>query len=73
VTEATAALKAPRPSFAALRHSGFRPYLIGNALVMMADSIEHVISYWVMYQKFHSPALGGFPRAQGPCSGGVAR
>lgn len=22
--------------------------------------IEHVISYWVMYQKFHSPALGGF-------------
>ena len=27
---------------------------------MMADSIEHVISYWVIYQKFHSPALGGF-------------
>jgi len=27
---------------------------------MMADSIEHVISYWVIAEKFHSPALGGF-------------
>ena len=27
---------------------------------MMADSIEHVISYWIMFQKFHSPALAGF-------------
>src|SRR5438270_847193 len=27
---------------------------------MMADSIEHVISYWIIFQKFHSPALGGF-------------
>ena len=27
---------------------------------MMADSIEHVISYWIMFQKFQSPALGGF-------------
>lgn len=27
---------------------------------MMADSIEHVISYWVMFEKFHSPALGAF-------------
>jgi MFS family permease len=27
---------------------------------MMADNIEHVISYWVMFQKFHSPALAGF-------------
>lgn len=27
---------------------------------MMADSIEHVISYWVISEKFHSPALGGF-------------
>ena len=51
---------APRHSFAALRHPGFRAYFIGNALAMMADSIEHVISYWVMFQKFHSPALAGF-------------
>jgi MFS family permease len=27
---------------------------------MMADSIEHVISYWVIFQKFQSPALAGF-------------
>lgn len=27
---------------------------------MMADNVEHVISYWLMYQKFHSAALGGF-------------
>jgi MFS family permease len=27
---------------------------------MMADNIEHVISYWVIFEKFHSPALGGF-------------
>jgi MFS family permease len=27
---------------------------------MTADNIEHVISYWVMCQAFHSPALAGF-------------
>jgi hypothetical protein len=27
---------------------------------MMADAIEHVISYWMIYQKFQSPALGGY-------------
>ncbi len=27
---------------------------------MMADSIEHVISYWIMFEKFRSPALAGF-------------
>ena len=27
---------------------------------MMADSIEHVISYWMLFQKFQSPALAGF-------------
>jgi len=29
-------------------------------LAMMADNIEHVISYWVLFQKFHSPVLAGF-------------
>ncbi len=47
-------------SFAALRHPGYRAYFVGSALAMMADSVEHVISYWIMFQKFHSPALGGF-------------
>ena len=27
---------------------------------MMADNIEHVITFWVMFQAFHSAALGGF-------------
>jgi MFS family permease len=49
-----------RQSFVAFRHSGFRVYLLGNALAMMADSVEHVITYWVAFQKFQSPALGGF-------------
>ena len=53
----------PKPSqqsFAALRHPGARAYLAGTMLVMLADSIEHVISYWVIFQKFDSPALAGF-------------
>jgi MFS family permease len=54
------ATASPRQSFAALRHPGYRAYFIGAALAMMADSIEHVISYWIIFQKFHSPALGGF-------------
>ena len=48
------------PAFAALRTPGYRAHFITYALAMMADNIEHVISYWVAFQKFHSPALGGF-------------
>ncbi|HEY1724616.1 MAG TPA: MFS transporter [Steroidobacteraceae bacterium] len=54
---------APRPaqvSFAALRQPTFRYFFVGNATAMLADNCEHVISYWVMYQKFHSAELGGF-------------
>jgi MFS family permease len=47
-------------SFAALRHAGFRNYFLLTAVTMMADNIEHVISYWLVFEKFHSPALGGF-------------
>ncbi len=50
----------PSPSFVALRHAGFRPFLAGGVLAMMADNIEHVITYWVIFQEFKSPALGGF-------------
>ncbi len=46
-------------SFAALHHRDYRVYFVTTALAMMADNIEHVISYWVMFQKFHSPTLGG--------------
>ena len=50
----------PHQSFASLRHAGYRVFFVGSATAMLADSIEHVISYWVVFQKFHSPALGGF-------------
>ena len=54
----TVAIRTPR--FAALRQRDSRSYLIGTALAMMADNIEHVITYWVLWQTFHSPALAGF-------------
>ena len=47
-------------AFAALRHRDFRAYFVGGTLSMMADNIEHVISYWVIFQLFQSPALAGF-------------
>src|SRR4051812_36312653 len=46
--------------FDALRLPGFRIFLLTFFLTMMADNVEHVISYWVAFQKFHSAALGGF-------------
>lgn len=49
---------APAP-FAALRHPAYRAYFVTSALAMMGDNIEHVISYWVLFERFHSPALGG--------------
>jgi MFS family permease len=50
---------APR-RFAALRDRNCGPYLVGGMLSMMADNVEHVITYWVLWQEFHSPALTGF-------------
>ena len=46
--------------FSVLSNKGFRALIITYTLAMMADNVEHVISYWMMYQKFHSPELGGF-------------
>jgi MFS family permease len=43
-----------------MRHRGFRAQFFTYVIAMMADNIEHVISYWMLYQKFHSPALAGF-------------
>lgn len=53
---------APRKEirFAALHHPAFRAYFLTTALAMMGDNMEHVISYWVLFEQFHSPALGGF-------------
>src|SRR6516165_9990167 len=60
--ESAQAQSAPAQSarFIALRNPDCRTYLIGAALGMMADNIEHVITYWVLWEKFHSPALTGF-------------
>jgi MFS family permease len=46
--------------FAALRHKQTRRYIGFGMLGMMGDNIEHVITYWVMWQLFHSPLLAGF-------------
>ena len=40
-----------------MKSSPYRAQFAAYVLAMMADNIEHVISYWVVFQKFHSPAL----------------
>ncbi|MCX7310942.1 MAG: MFS transporter [Alphaproteobacteria bacterium] len=47
-------------SFAAMKSRPYRAQFIAFVLAMMADNVEHVISYWVVFQKFQSPALAGF-------------
>jgi MFS family permease len=51
---------AERRAFEAFKIPGYRTFLATFTLTMMADNIEHVISYWLAFQKFHSAALGGF-------------
>ena len=51
---------AGRVAFAALHHPDYRRYFFVIMLAQMGDNIEHVISYWLLYQKFHSPVLAGF-------------
>jgi MFS family permease len=56
---------APAPTaehraFSSFSNRDFRIYFLSATAAMMADNIEHVISYWVIFQKFQSPALGGF-------------
>jgi MFS family permease len=58
--QAAAAIAPAKQSFAALRHPGYRAQFITYVVAMMADNIEHVISYWVVFRKFESPALAGF-------------
>ena len=48
------------PRFAALHVPAYRRYFVAALLAMTADSIEHVISYWVIFLKFNSPTLAGF-------------
>ncbi len=63
--EAAEAVTAPTSlptgrAFAALRHGAFRAYFSTGLLSMMGDNVEHVITYWVIFQVFHSPTLAGF-------------
>src|SRR5213594_834522 len=56
-------LEASGPSstrFGALQHRDYRRYFVVILLSAIADNIEHVISYWVIFQGFHSPTLAGF-------------
>jgi MFS family permease len=45
--------------FAALRAPWYKGYLVGSVLMMGGDNLEHAITYWVMWQTFHSPVLAG--------------
>jgi MFS family permease len=47
-------------AFAALRHKPYRIYLGASWLAMAGDNMEHVITYFAMYQAFHNPALAGY-------------
>ncbi|MFN0304305.1 MAG: MFS transporter [Burkholderiales bacterium] len=49
---------APR-AFAALRNPQYRNFFICSTFATTADSMEHVVSYWILYQLFSSPTLGG--------------
>jgi MFS family permease len=50
----------PAAKFGALRNRDCRFYLGGGLLSMLADNVEHVITYWVLWQTFHSSGLLGF-------------
>ena len=55
--------RSPLPThraFTSFSNGDFRIFFFAATAAMMADNIEHVISYWVIFQKFHSPALGAF-------------
>jgi MFS family permease len=55
--------RAPNPrhrAFTSFANADFRIFFFAASAAMTADNIEHVISYWAIFQKFHSPALAGF-------------
>jgi MFS family permease len=54
------AIPTKQRSFASFANRDFRMFFFAATAAMMADNIEHVISYWVIFQKFHSPSLGAF-------------
>ncbi len=46
--------------FGALHHRDYRRYVLFALIGQIAENVEHVISYWVIFQSFHSPTLAGF-------------
>jgi MFS family permease len=50
----------PSLRFGALHHQDYRRYFTVALIGMTAESIEHVVSYWVIFESFHSPVLAGF-------------
>ena len=60
MTASSARAAAAARRFAALHVPDYRRYFAWSLIAMTADNIEHVISYWVIFQVFHSPALAGF-------------
>lgn len=60
MSETENATAAPPRRFGVLRSWKTGPYLAGAGLAMMGDNIEHVVTYWVLWDEFHSPALVGF-------------
>ncbi len=46
--------------FGALHHRDYRRYFLLALIGMTAESVEHVVSYWVIFESFHSPTLAGF-------------
>jgi MFS family permease len=59
-TDSPRSLLPKHRAFTSFSNRDFRIFFFTATAAMMADNIEHVISYWVIFQKFHSPALGGF-------------
>jgi hypothetical protein len=49
---------APPGKFAALRDPGFRNFVLLSAAALLADNVEHVITYYAAFRRFHSPTLG---------------
>jgi MFS family permease len=60
MADVTTAATTPQRAFGALAVRGYPMFLFTFFMTMMADNVEHVISYWVVFQKFQSAALGGF-------------
>jgi MFS family permease len=56
----TVAQRRAPAGFAALKDRGFRHFALLSAAAMLADNVEHVMTYYAAFRRFHSPMLGGF-------------